>query len=230
MRRDETVQAVMTKDPVTVRPATPFKDIADLMAERAISAVPVVDDDGIPVGLVSEADLIAKVQYLDRDQPPSRFAGPRRRHEWAKAHALTAAELMTMPPMVIGPDAPLPLAARELVKAGVRRLLVVDDDGRLVGIVARRDLLRPFVRDDEEILADVRQDVLQRAMWLTSTDIGVTVDEGVVTLSGTLERRSQAEIAVRLTHALPGVVDVRDKLGYQLDDVDADLGTSNLLH
>jgi len=229
MRRHEPVQTVMTRDLVTVGPGTPFKDIAELLAEHRVSAVPVVDDDGRAIGVVSEADLLAKAEYQDQNEPPSRFAGPRRRHEWEKAQAFTAAELMSPSPMSIGQDTPLPRAARELAGAGVRRLLVVDDDGRLVGIVSRRDLLRPYVRSDEEILADVRTDVLERALWLRPTDVAVTVDNGVVTLAGTIERRSEAEIAARLTHALPGVVAVENNLQYSWDDMSAKLRKNNLL-
>lgn len=216
--RHETVQAVMTRDPVTVGLDTPFKDIAELLDERGISAVPVVDESGVPVGVVSEADLLAKAEFQDRDEPPSRFAGPQRRQEWLKAQALTAADLMSLRLVTVGPDTPLPVAARKLARTGVRRLLVIDDDGRLVGIMSRRDLLQPFLRDDEQILAEVREEVLQRALWLWPADVGVTVEDGVVTLSGTVERRSEAEIAVRLTRALPGVVAVQDRLEYSWDD------------
>lgn len=230
MRRDATVRAVMTSDPVVVGLSTPFKDIAELLAECAISAVPVVDDTGVPIGMVSEADLLAKAEYQDQPEPPSRFASPRHRHEWEKAQALTAAELMSPSPLVIGPATPLPRAARELSRSGVRRLLVVDGSGRLIGILARRDMLRPYLRDDEQILTDVRHEVLDRALWLRPANLDVTVDDGVVTLAGTMEQRSQAEIAVRLTHALPGVVAVEDRLTYRFDDVVAKLPTSNLLH
>jgi len=137
---------------------------------------------------------------------------------------------MSPRPLVISPDTPLPRAARELSRAGVRRLLVVDESGRLIGILARRDMLRPYLRDDEQIFADVRHEVLDRALWLQSTDLDVTVDDGVVTLVGTVEQRSQAELAVRLTHTLPGVVAVEDRLKYRFDDINAKLGTSNLLH
>lgn len=229
MRLHEAVQAVMTRNVVTVGRDTAFKDIAELLANHDISAVPVVDELGVPLGVVSEADLLAKTEHQDQDEP-GRFAGPRRHHEWEKAEASTAAELMSPHPIVIGLDTPLPTAARKLAKAGVRRLLVVDDTGRLAGIVVRRDLLTPFLRDDEQIAADIRQEVLVRALWLQPTDVTVTVAAGVVTLAGSVERRSEAEIAVRLTHALPGVVAVVDQLTYEWDDTYAKLGTSNLLH
>jgi CBS domain-containing protein len=218
----------MTRDPVTVGPGTQFKDIVELLADRGVSAVPVVDGKGVPIGLVSEADLLTKEEYQDVDEPPSRLAGSRRRREWDKAQALTAAELMSPRPLAISPDTPIPQAARALGRAGVRRLLVVDEDGRLVGIVARRDLLRPFLRDDEQILSDVRHEVLERAPWLRPSELDVTVNDGVVTLAGTVGRRSEAEIAVRLTHVLPGVVAVVDRLEYEWDDVGEKLGTSNL--
>jgi CBS domain-containing protein len=220
----------MTRNPVTIGADTALKDIAELLAKHAISAVPVVNESGVPIGVVSEADLLAKAEYQDQDQPPGPLAAPRRRHEWDKAQALTATELMSPDPKLIGQDTALPDAARELVRADVRRLLVVDDGGRLVGVVARRDLLKPFLGDDEQILADVREQVLVRSLWLRPDDLAVTVDNGVVTLSGTVERRSEADIAVRLTHALPGVVAVEDHLRYDWDDTTAKLGTSNLLH
>jgi CBS-domain-containing membrane protein len=185
---------------------------------------------GVPIGIVSEADLLAKAERQDQTEPPSQFASPRRRHDWEKAQALTAAELMSRRPLVTTADTPLPRAARELAQAGVRRLLVVDDSGRLIGILARRDMLRPYLRDDEQILADVRHEVLDHALWLQPTDLDVTVKEGVVTLAGTVAQRSHAEIAVRLTHALPGVVAVENQLKYRFDDINAKLGTSNLLH
>jgi len=230
MRRTETVQAVMTNDPVTVGLDTPFKDIAELLADCAISAVPVVNDEGVPIGIVSEADLLAKAEYQGQPEPPSWFAGPQRRHGWEKAQALTAAELMSPRPLAISPDTPLPRAAGELSQAGVRRLLVVDGSGRLIGVVARRDMLRPYLRDDEQIQAEIRHEILERALWLRPADLDVTVNDGVVTLAGTLEQRSQAEIAVRLTHALPGVIAVEDRLEYRFDDIAAKLPTSNLLH
>jgi CBS domain-containing protein len=229
MRLHETVQAVMTRDVVAVDRDTAFKDIAELLAKHDISAVPVVDESGVPLGVVSEADLLAKTEHQDQDEP-GRFASPRRRHEWEKAEATAAADLMSPHPIVIGIDTPLSTAARTLTRAGVRRLLVVDDNGRLAGIVARRDLLTPFLRDDEQIVADVRKEVLVRALWLQPTDLDVTVTDGVVTLAGCVERRSEAEIAIRLTHALPGVVAVVNQLTYQWNDTHAPLGTSNVLH
>jgi CBS domain-containing protein len=229
MRGHETVRTVMTVNPVTVRQDTRFKAIALLMTEHGISAVPVVEELGVPVGVVSEADLLPKTEYQDQDQP-GRFAGPQRRHEWDKAKARTAVELMSRHPLAIDADTPLPAAARKLAKSGVRRLLVVDDSGHLVGVVARRDLLRPFARADDEIAADVRAKALVGGLWLQPADVEVNVADGVVTLAGTLERRSEAEIAVRLTEALPGVVAVIDRLDYDWDDTQAKLDTSNLLH
>lgn len=215
---------------MTVGRDAPFKEIAELLAARAISGVPVVDDDGRPVGVVSEADLLAKAEHQDQDGAPSWLAGPRTRREWEKAQALTAAELMSPRPVVVGPDTPLPAAARELARAGVRRLLVVDGAGRLVGVLSRRDLLRPFLRDDAQLAVAVREQVLWRSLWLAPSDLTVSVRNGVVTLAGTVQRRSTAEIAVRLTNAVPGVVGVQDELQYSWDDVEAELGTSNLLH
>lgn len=224
--RQTTVATVMTTDPVTVTPDTAFKDIVAVLTGRAISAVPVVDDHGTPIGVVSEADLLVRTEH----QPEATELGRLRRHRHHDECGRTAAELMTPNPLTIRPDASLPEAARILATAGVRRVLVVDDAGRLVGVVARRDLLSPFLLDDERIRAAVVDEVLWQALWLKPTRLTVEVDHGVVTLTGTVERRSEAELAVRLTDALPGVVAVSNQLHYTWNDIDGSLGTSNLLH
>jgi osmotically-inducible protein OsmY len=103
----------------------------------------------------------------------------------------------------------------------VRRLFVVGPDGKLVGVVARRDMLRVFLRSDEQIRADVASEVLDRELWAGQRAIQVEVADGVVTLTGQFERRSEAEIAARLTATRPGVVGVVDQLTYEWDDIAA---------
>ena len=212
------VRDVMTRDVVTVREHTPFKEIAQLLADCQISALPVLDARGRVVGMVSEADLLLKEEYPAG--PPSGwlFEGRRRRATRAKATGATAVELMTAPAVTVGPDATLAEAARLLHHHQIKRLPVVDPAGPLLGIVSRADLLKVFLRSDDEIARDVRQDVLQRAMWVYPGTVGVQVRDGVVTLTGRLERRSLIPIAVSLVHGVDGVVDVVDRLGFELDD------------
>ena len=131
--RGPTVESVMTTDVVTVEPQTTFKEIVQLLDDRRISAVPVVDADGTPLGVVSEADLLAKEEFAGGTEPIRLFTGSGRRQRWRKALGLTAAELMTAPPITVDADASVTLAAHKLAQAHVRRLLVVGPAGTLVG-------------------------------------------------------------------------------------------------
>jgi CBS-domain-containing membrane protein len=138
--------------------------------------------------------------------------------ERAKAAGATAAELMTAPAVTVGPDATVTEAARLLHRHGIKRMPVVDPAGPLLGIVSRADLLKVFLRSDAEIAQEVRQDVLARAMWVDPDTVTVQVRDGVVTLTGQLERRSLIPITVSLVYVLDGVVDVADRLSFELDD------------
>ncbi|MFD7660237.1 CBS domain-containing protein, partial [Actinosynnema sp. NPDC059797] len=196
-----------------------FKDIATTLTEGAFGAVPVVDDEGRPIGVVSEADLLPKEEYRGgTEDAPSVFAGRDARRRWRRSQGVTAADVMTSPVATTGPDEPASAAAHRLAEAGVRRLFVVDGDGRLVGVLSRRDLLRVFLRSDAELREQITREVVQRTLWLEPTAIEVDVVDGVVTLTGRVERRSEADIAVRVTRATPGVVDVVDRLTPSWDD------------
>ncbi|MDA0635598.1 CBS domain-containing protein [Nonomuraea sp. MCN248] len=217
-----TVADVMTTEVVSVTAPTPFKDIAEALITGGISAVPVVDDDRRVIGMVSEADLLRKEEfreqfYREGYRPPlrARLRNPKGRQ---KAEGDTAAELMTSPAVVVSPQASAVEAARLMDAHDVKRLAVVDPEGRLVGIVSRRDLVKLFLRGDAEITAEVRDDILDRALWVETSGVQVEVDQGVVTLSGWMERRSEAAIAVRMTRRVNGVVDVVDKLTWKIDD------------
>ncbi|WP_240197799.1 CBS domain-containing protein [Nonomuraea lactucae] len=218
-----TVADVMTSKVVSVAATAPFKDIAEALITGGISAVPVVDDDDHVLGMVSEADLLRKEEFreeFDREgyRPPLRA---RIRHAvgsegsgYYKALGEKAGELMTSPARTTTPDAPVVLAARQMDKYGVKRLPVVDTDGRLVGIVSRRDLIKVFLRQDTDIAGQVRETVHSDALG-----VEVTVTDGVVTLSGTLNEHSQAITAVRLTENIDGVVAVHDNLSWKHDDI-----------
>jgi CBS domain-containing protein len=219
--RGPTVESVMTTEVITVGPDTPFKEIVQLLTNSHISAVPVVGAGGEPLGVVSEADLLAKEEYTGGTEPVRLFAGSGRRQRWRKALGLTAAEIMSKPVITVTADTAIAAAAHKLSEAHVRRLFVVGPGGELVGVVARRDMLRVFLRSDEQIHADVASEVLARALWADQNKIQVVVVDGVVTLTGQFERRSEAEIATRLTATRPGVVGVVDQLTYEWDDVAA---------
>jgi CBS-domain-containing membrane protein len=207
----------MTREVVTVDEQESFKELAALMAECRVSALPVLDEGGRVVGVVSEADLLLKEEFPEGPAGGRLFQG-RHRMERAKAAGDTAVELMTAPAITIGPDATVAEAARMLQRHQIKRLPVVDPAGPLLGIVSRADLLKVFLRGDDEIAREVRQEVLLRALWVNPDTVVVEVRDGVVTLIGQLERRSLIPMAVSLVRGLDGVVDVVDRLTFEVDD------------
>ncbi|NKZ08258.1 CBS domain-containing protein [Actinomadura latina] len=213
-----TVQDVMTTSVVTVAEETPFAEIADAMAEHRISGMPVLDAAGHVTGIVTEADLLRKQEFKDGDHRP--WPARLRRHAEAetKAAAVDARGLMSAPVVSVAPRTSIAQAARLLNARGYKAMPVLDEDGRLAGIVARRDLLRVFHRSDAEIRDEVIQDVLVTKLWQDPGELHVRVQEGVVHLTGRVEQKSLIPIIVRLTAATEGVVDVVHTLGYDHDD------------
>ncbi|MFF5262397.1 CBS domain-containing protein [Actinomadura viridis] len=212
------VAHVMTRNVVTVTEDTPFAEIVEALAEHDIRAVPVIDEDRRVLGVVSDADLLRKEEYRDAGEGRTLFEGRRRHAARLKAAAIDAAGLMTAPAVTLGPDMPVARAARILARHDVKQAPVVDDDGRLAGIVARADLLRLFLRSDEEIQDEIVREVLVHDLWQDPARVRVRVRDGVVGLTGTLEARSLIPICVRLTAATEGVVDVVEDLAYDHDD------------
>ncbi len=201
------VDDVMTREVVSVSPEASYMEIVAKLVDHTVSALPVVDGAGQVVGVVSEADLLPRVEVTDGARRPRR-----------KAHAMRAEELMTAPAITIRPDAAVAEAARVLDATRFKRLPVVDGEGRLIGIVSRRDLLRMYTRGDDEIRADIVEKVLRRDLWVDPATMDVRVAAGVVTLTGELDTRSLAGIAVRLASAVPGVVRVDNRLRWAQDD------------
>lgn len=214
------VKDVMTSDVVTVRPETSLKDVAAILTERRISGAPVVDASGKVVGVVSEGDILFKERGpSERTGLLAWFADPYDVAEQLKLAARTAGEAMTAPAKTIAPWRPVSSAAAEMLDEGVNRLPVVDDEGRLMGIVTRADLVRAFVRTDAEIVREVREKVLERALLLeTPETVTVGVDGGVVTLDGFVELRADAELIPTLVARLPGVVDVESSVRWRREN------------
>ena len=214
------VRDVMTRQVVAVRERAGYQEIVEALAVHRVSAVPVLDADNRVIGVVSEADLLAKIQFA-ADSPQARLLeGHRRRTARGKAAGDTAAELMSSPAITTRSEASLVEAARLMETERVKRLPVVHGDGRLAGIVARSDLLRGHLRPDAAIAHEVRTEVLHETLGVTG--VRVKVAKGIVTLHGRADRRSTTQIAVRLTRGVTGVVDVVDELTYDYDDT-ADL-------
>ncbi|HEU4543759.1 MAG TPA: CBS domain-containing protein [Jiangellaceae bacterium] len=213
MRRRKTVADVMTRDVVSVGPGTPFKQIVHIVSERNIRSVPVTGEDGRVLGLVSVTDLLRKEEYQAEPRPPW-YRRLWHRGDAVKAQGRIAAELMTSPAVTTRSEALVVEAARAMAAHQVTRLVVVDEEGRLAGIVSRGDLLRVFLRSDEEIREATLQEIVPYAIWADPHEIDVSVRDGVVTLSGRVERKSYVPIAVGLVWGIDGVVDVVDNLRY----------------
>ncbi|MDR3082462.1 MAG: CBS domain-containing protein [Streptomyces sp.] len=217
------VGSVMTTDVIRAEYGTPFKEVAHLLADHRISGLPVVDEDDKVIGVICETDLMehrpdVPVPYEPRHH--FRFTGltPRSRRQATKTRSRTAGQLMTEPPVTVHAEETIAEAARTMARRRVERLPVLDEEDRLVGMVTRRDLLQVFLRPDTEIRAEVIEDVLVRTLRLAPGAIDVFVAEGVVTLTGHLERGSDTEIAVFMTKQIDGVVAVVDHLTHRLDD------------
>ena len=211
------VSDVMTTSVVTVDRITPYQEIDRLLTEHRISGMPVLKMGREVVGVVTEADLLAAEDETNRRARMASSIGGRRLHRKQPHASLTAGTLMTAPAITIGPDATIPAAARLMNTHHIRRLPVVDEDGKLVGIVSRRDLLSVFLRPDADIIHDVRQ-VLDEIPVTDPKDVIVTVHHGVVTLTGTMrpepgDDHDLIPLALRLIWDIDGVVDVVNRLG-----------------
>ncbi|MDX6312619.1 MAG: hypothetical protein QOF44_2083 [Streptomyces sp.] len=210
---------VMTSDVVRAVYATPFKQIAALLARNHISGLPVVDEDEKVIGVLSETDLMLRQAEQEDAGHLRRFRLTRAaRRAAARAHARTAGQLMSTPPVTVRADDSITRAARAMAEHHVERLPVLDEENRLVGIVTRQDLLRVFLRTDKDIRAEVMDEILVRTLWLSPHVIGVTVTDGVVTLDGRLERQSEVTVTAHMTRQIDGVVAVVNHLTYRYDD------------
>jgi len=210
------VQEIMKSPVLTVGLDTPLKEVAALLAERGISGVPVVNDAGRVVGVVSEADILYKERAFDarRKGLLALLLEGAQGADVEKLNARTAGESMTVPPITIGPRRSVSEAAALMLDKGVNRLPVVDRD-RLLGIVTRADLVRAFVRSDAEIAREIRDDVIMRALWIAPERVAVSVDRGEVQLSGEVETQAEAELVPKFVQRVPGVVSVLSKLTWE---------------
>ena len=207
------VRDVMTTSVVTVDRITTSKEVATLLAEHKISAMPVLIMGRHVAGVVSEADLLVLEEERGA-RTRLRRPGVLHRSAGGKHPARTAGELMTSPAITIHPDATIPAAARLMNQHHIKRLPVVDPAGILIGIVSRRDLLSVFLRPDEDLADDVRA-ILAEMLFADPDSVTVDVREGVVTLSGQPAPQDQQDmiaVAIKLIWDIDGVVDVVNKL------------------
>ncbi|WP_436791294.1 CBS domain-containing protein [Yinghuangia sp. YIM S10712] len=211
------VNDVMTRTVVAVRRDASFKEIVQAMEGWQVSALPVLEE-GRVVGVVSEADLLPKEEF--GDSPPHLFESRRRIADLVKAGGVTAEELMSTPAVTVLPDTTLAQAARIMAVRGIKRLPVVDEADMLQGIVSRADLLKVFLRPDDDIEEEVRRTVVAYLFPAFSHAIHVNVRDGIVTLRGHIGDSSLIPVAVRLARAVEGVVDVQPRLTRPPDESD----------
>ena len=212
-----TVAEVMTADVVTLRPESTFREAVRLVEEHHVHALPVLDDAARVVGIVAESDLLLK-EELFAGLPNLFGRVPMPRRERARAMASEVREIMTHPVVTVSPDTPLGVAARTLHRRRIGRLPVVDESGRLQGIVTRSDLLRVFLREDDDLCGDVQQ-TLQTMGRPFAGAVSCNTREGHVVLEGALRLRSHALEAERRVRALPGVCGVTNSIEFETDDV-----------
>lgn len=204
------VTDLMTTDVVTATPETQLKRAARMLAERGVSGLPVVDVSHRVLGVLSEADVLAKevdgrrqgnalLRFLEGPPVDDRF------------DALTVGEAMSAPAIVIAPDRPVTEAAAVLLAEGINRLPVVDDDGKLIGLLTRADLVRAFARDDPAILAEITHS-LRHDLWIDPATLEIEVTDGVVSLAGVLESEAEVRAVTTFTRRVPGVVEVSSTL------------------
>ncbi len=197
---------LMTTDVITVSPETAIKDAARLMFRNRVSGLPVCDE-GLVVGIITEADFLRlEVAREEADVPtPVESVG----------------QVMNQNVVTIGSDQRIGDAARTMVVHDVNRLPVVDEDGRLLGIISRLDVVAVFTRPDDVIEDEIREDVLRRVLFIDPDDITVTVANGVVRFQGQIGTRNEASLLEELARRLDGVVRVDNQLTWRYDDSSA---------
>jgi CBS domain-containing protein len=207
------VKDVMTSRVIWMEQDTPFAAIAAAFEQYRVSAFPVLDQGGQVIGVVSEADLLAKLALAGgEERMPGMIGGILHHQQLEKARATTASDLMTAPAIIISPHDTVEDAARLMYLRRVKHLPVVDADNHLVGIISRADVLSVFTRTDK----DIREEVVADVQLSTSPAdvIDVSVRDGVVTLAGHTEASEVAGQITRRVRHIEGVVAVRDRLDY----------------
>jgi CBS domain-containing protein len=211
------VRDIMNTNVFTAHADMPLKQVATRMLEYGISGMPIVDGEGRVVGVLSETDILFKertapvreglVDWLVHygEDPPA-----------AKLNARTAGQAMTSPAVTITPRRSVAEAAELMLDLGIDRLPVVDA-GELVGIVTRADLVRAFIRSDEEIEREILRDVIVKTLWVSPDRVTVRVDGGQVTLEGRVDSQAEADVILKFVEAVPGVVSIEPKLTWPLE-------------
>jgi CBS domain-containing protein len=209
---NSTVKDVMSTHVIAVRQDASYKDMAAMLHEQRVSAFPVLDDHNKVIGVVSESDLLTKAAL--EGTVPGMLQSMMSQREHARASAVTAAELMTKPPVTIGPDESVTRAARLMYSRRVKRLPVTSDDGTLIGIVTRADVLSVYSRPDADIQREIIQNLILGKFGCDPARFTVTVTDGIVTIEGAPETDLAGRDIIDAARHVEGVVAVRDRLSY----------------
>jgi CBS-domain-containing membrane protein len=198
---------LMTTEVFKVSPETPIKQAAQLMFRHRVSGLPVVDDTGKLAGIITEADFLRlEVARGEADEPrPIESVG----------------EVMSTGVVTVGPEEGLAEAAKIMVVQDVKRLPVVDEEERLLGIISRLDIVAVFTRPDEIIEDEIREDLVRRVLFIDPDAIEVSVKGGVVTFNGEIGTRNESRLLEELARRLDGVMRVDNQLTWRLDDTEA---------
>ncbi|MEA1902154.1 MAG: CBS domain-containing protein [Actinomycetota bacterium] len=209
------IRNLMTTEVVTIGADAPLKEAARLMLEAGISGMPVTDDDSL-VGIITEADFVASEAGRRVQQRAGLLRFLHHDHEIPSQDRLVG-DVMTKDVKIIDPEEDHAVAARLMEKQGIKRIPVVED-GKLVGVVSRADMLRAYVRPDEDIVNEINKHVMKEILWIDPRRVTVTSLEGNVSLTGKLETKSDASLLVELTKRLDGVTSVQDHLDFEVDN------------
>jgi len=212
------VRDIMTTDPISVRGDTRLKEAARIMVGNNVSGLPVIDDTGRLIGIVTEGDFLRQEASRDRPYRLSLLDALFGEGETEAPVAETVAEVMTEKVATIGPDATIGEAARVMSARRVKRLPVVEGGGALVGIISRSDVVSAFTKPDDVIEDEVREDIIRRLLFLDPESVEVSVRDGVVRLDGELENRTEVQLLEELSRRITGVVKVESRLTYTVDD------------
>lgn len=194
---------LMTTEVIAVSRETGLRDAARLMFRNRVSGLPIVDDAGALVGIITEADFL-KLEV--------------ERQEGTRGQGDTVGDVMSRGVVTVSPNVEIYEAAKIMAVQEIKRLPVVDEDNRLLGVISRSDIVSIFTRPDDVIEDEIREDLIRRVLFIDPDGVQVEVTNGVVTLSGQVATRSEARMLEELTNRLDGVLGVESKLTWTEGD------------
>lgn len=207
---------LMTTSIVSIGPEAPLKEAARRMIEAGVSGLPVTTGDGELIGVITEADFV-KSEAGRREEKRNRLLGWLFDRDRMPEGEKTVADVMTAEVISLPPTADHVDAARLMEKAKIKRIPIVDE-GHLIGVVSRRDILRAFTRPDSEVIKELRDHVMRKVLWIDSSAIRITCADGNLHLSGRLETRSDAQLLAEFARRIDGVASVKDDLTWEVDN------------